>query len=617
MNKQKWFESVNLIDDKYIDEAYSTHNKKRPVNIFRISLIAACACILLTLGNIWLFAPFYRMPDVSKYSDSEYYSIIKKLNTYTYSKPKYNNNFEKILYSLSSPKESKKKYSFGGIMNDFFNGSVEGESPDFPSNIKDVTYEETTDNQVDGVIEADLIKRTSKNIFYLDENILRVYSIAGENSVQISTYEIDTDNNESSSYYIYYDETEMYLTEDCKTLVLILPYYQEGEKRLVDIITLDISNPSSVSKKDVTTMYGSYISSRLKDGKLLVLTNYHVYKSDISYDDETTFIPQIITNGVSSGIPADDIMSPDKITSSAYTVISLLDLDNPAVNSYYAFLSYSKEIYISSDTIYATREYRSDNYLSTTEISTLSYADGILDPKGSVSVNGYINNQYSFDEYNDILRVVTTVETKNGSTSASLFCIDTATLQIVASVNEFAPEGDTVKSVRFDKDNAYVCTAVVVTFKDPVYFFDLSDLNNITYKDTGVIEGYSSSLVNFGNGHLLGIGLGSNSTIVKIEMYKEGENSVDSVCSYEKYAFISSEYKAYYIDRENQLLGLGLYDIKTDSTSYIVLLFDGYEFKEILNVPLNGDTCYMRGLYIDDYFYMFGQDDFKVQKLFN
>ena len=102
---------------------------------------------------------------------------------------------------------------------------------------------------------------------------------------------------------------------------------------------------------------------------------------------------------------------------------------------------------------------------------------------------------------------------------------------MVAKVERFAPKGETVRSVRFDGDYAYVCTAIQLT--DPVFFFDLSDLSNITYKDTGTISGFSTSLVDLGDGFLMGIGVGSLSTTLKVEIYVEGEQGVESYCSYE------------------------------------------------------------------------------------
>ena len=150
--------------------------------------------------------------------------------------------------------------------------------------------------------------------------------------------------------------------------------------------------------------------------------------------------------------------------------------------------------------------------------------------------------------------------------------------------------------------------------------------NNITYKDTGTIEGFSTSLINLGNGYLLGIGRGDNWSDFKVEVYEETADGVRSVCSYElENTNYSTEYKSYYIDRQNQLIGIGVIENRYYNTlknpneagRYILLHFDGYELIELLNVPLAGEPVNNRGVYIDGYMYLFGHNDFKVEKIFD
>jgi uncharacterized secreted protein with C-terminal beta-propeller domain len=306
-------------------------------------------------------------------------------------------------------------------------------------------------------------------------------------------------------------------------------------------------------------------------------------------------------------------------------------------------------VYVSTDSIYATSQYTDkkeldDGYTQSevmTEIARLSYAGGTLTPMGKTTVSGRIKDQYSLDEYEGILRVVTTVdsskfkETITGNnasisipndsgafgTNASLYCIDISTWETVAKVENFAPWGETVESVRFDGDKAYVCTAVVITLTDPVFFFDLSDLNNITVKDTGVIDGYSSSLVNFGNGHLLGIGI-NDTWALKIEIYEESEDGVVSVTAYERYVDFARDYKAYFIDRKNQLIGLGVTDWMSyghgdEKDRYVVLHFDGFELHEMLNIEIGNHHSRCRATLIDGYMYILGFDRLEVVKLWD
>jgi len=163
-----------------------------------------------------------------------------------------------------------------------------------------------------------------------------------------------------------------------------------------------------------------------------------------------------------------------------------------------------------------------------------------------------------------------------------------------------------------------VCTAEVITFTDPVYFFDLRDLNNITWKDTGTIEGYSTSLINVGEGYLLGIGRGGSSAL-KIEVYEETEDGVVSVCVYERNAIYSTEYKSYLVDREKNLIGLHILDWNTGFQGYVLLHFNGYKLLEMQVIPMDcygeGDT---RAFIADDYLFVFSdakENNFRVTQI--
>jgi uncharacterized secreted protein with C-terminal beta-propeller domain len=296
---------------------------------------------------------------------------------------------------------------------------------------------------------------------------------------------------------------------------------------------------------------------------------------------------------------------------------------------------------VSKDKIFATRGYTDTEktltkgvYTTMTEIACMSFDAAGLEIRGSVKLEGRVKDQYSMDERDGVLRVVTstyremsTIDAFGGELflgsdrkrNANLYCVSLEDWSVVAKVESFAPNGETVESVRFDGDYAYVCTAEVVTLTDPVYFFDLSDLNNITWKDTGTIEGYSSSLVNFGNGNLIGIGFGDERQL-KIEAYRETKTGVESICSYEQYASFSTDYKSYYIDRENQLIGIGLYFWDTQEYNgywYVLLHFDGSAFRELAMIPMDDSGTLiqeMRGVVIDGWLYVFA-NDFHIQKV--
>ena len=626
MKRKKLFDAMGMIDDTYIEEASARRTRRGKRAIIRITAIAACFALLLTGLNLWLFLPLQSdLPDVSQYADSEYYDIIQKLNVLTYRAPRYKNNFQRLSRSLYKLAPGANAEDAGSSIDMTLAGVA-----------TNGTYYETTDNQVSGVIEADLIKRSDRYIYYMDDATLRVFEIKGEDSAEVGSYEIP---HPDGVLYDHLYPLEFYLSADCRTVTYLYSYTSKDVGTCVRVVTLDVSDPQAISEKRSVGISGDYLSSRLVDGKLLLVCNFYVgYDPDFS--DERTFIPQIDDGNGAVSIPFDRIISPDVLTAPRYTVVCKLDAETLAAEGANAFLSYSTQLYVSRDHVFATHGYYAKttegNVVTSramTEISCLAYSEGTLAYKGSFKVIGEVKDQYSLDEHEGVLRVVTTTrvnkyeENKTSDTvsfvgsneiNAALTCVRLSDFHTVALVENFAPAGESVQSARFDGDAAYVCTSVVLS--DPVFFFDLSDLANITYKDTGTIEGFSSSLVNFGDGFLLGIGVGNSFDTVKIEVYEETETGVASVCKHEvTRAAYSANYKSYLIDRENGFVGLGitLREGGEDASRYVLLHFDCYNLNVLADIPLAGDNYAKRAVVIDGYLYAFGENDFSVTKVLN
>ena len=205
--------------------------------------------------------------------------------------------------------------------------------------------------------------------------------------------------------------------------------------------------------------------------------------------------------------------------------------------------------------------------------------------------------------------------------SATLTAFNLVSLEKVAEIRDFAPENEEAMSVRFDGDAAYVCTAEVITMSDPVYFFDLSDYSNVTYTDTGVIAGFSTSLIQLGDGYLLGIGVDGKNN-VKIEVYEERDGQVISVDTYVIFGEYSTEYKSYFIDREKNLFGIPvlLYEKSpgyySPRTAYLLFCFNGNELVLLEDVEMyNGRTVdigSVRAFMADNYLYITDDVGIKV-----
>ena len=640
MKKKQWLQSLGGADDQFVLEAAPKgHARRRSGKAVRlISILAACMAFVLLCGTFALFIPYPTTPpSVAAYASSPYYGIIQKLNEYSYQPPAYKNTFD---YLWHLPGELFQK------VEDMAPGAADG------MNGADSPYREVTDNQVAGVIEADRIKRSDTHAYYLGDDALYIYSLEGEDSRLISTFELPGSQNGT----IYDTDCEFFLSTDCKTVTVLMPYLNKSTyfEHCVQVLALDVSDPTAVRQISTLRVSGLYLSARLTEHGLLLMTTMSCRKFD--FDDPASFIPQIETEQGTQSIAPDSIIYPDRLSSASYTVMLMMNAEGTEVTDSAAFLSYAQDVYVSADAIYATRSFTeygqaADGQRSrwtVSEISCMGYgADGFT-KRGSVIVDGSVLDQYSMDQYQNTLRVVTTTNqgteqvsdrhngwssadvlvSFRGKTNASLYVIDLATMKVAASVENFAPDGESVRSARFDGEMAYVCTAIQQT--DPVFFFDLSDLENITVKETGTIAGFSTSLVNFGDGFLLGIGRGANGNELKVEVYVETEFGVESFAKYERPCTdYHPEYKCYYIDRENGLVGLGVYTwdkVYLDSNvyryenyryEYMVLHFDGQNVTEALRIRFGERDVLagMRGVYVDGYYYVFNGKNFVVKPL--
>lgn len=515
------------------------------------------------------------------------------------------------------------------------------EMGDLSDNLQESVGTDINDNQVAGISEGDIAKRSDKFIYYLKGSSLYVYSINGKGSEVNCILPLDgylsQFNDVHDSMTGEHEELEkieeiepfsrgweMYLSSDFSTLTIITT--SDRFMQLTGIFTIDVSASPTAVIKDFKIFSGKYITSRMVEDQLLLFTGYSVSKG---YDKENplAYIPFYRQNN--QEYFTNDIYFPSDLYTSTYVTVSRLDRRGLRVAESVSFLSFDTEAYVSQENIFLTHKKNplsSDDMLVSTsqpydtEIVAIGYKSELFDIKEPVTVKGYVKDQYSLDEYKGILRVATTSYFPDNvyTTTASLFCIDIESMKIVASVEHFAPRGEIIRSVRFDGDKGYICTSYKEVLIDPVFFFDLSDLESITYTETGEIDGYSSSLINIGGGYVIGIGYGDNTSTLKIEAYKEGQDSVEIVC-FEEFAKtrFATSYKAYYVDRSRHLIGLPISTYSSDTKSYqskyLLLHFNGTYFDFIISDKLAQSVLNAtRGFYEDGYYYTVTDKDLTV-----
>ncbi len=565
---ERLFDAIGGIDDRFVDEALRKKRKKSTLR--RIVALAACFAIVIGL-SLYLFIPLNDAPVLTAYEGDEYYPIISRIANYYYRPHNNKNNFEKLLAALDgfgkrfAPKEdmNAEPPMYGDAAPEYGASSSDG-------------YFEVTDNQVEGVIEGDIIKASKTHLYRicptrgdgkLNFKIFDLAAESGEEPVSILALSVPDGMHSINGY-----TGEMYLSSDLKTVTVIATVFDVHDRPSTAVYTVDVSDVMAPVLTNTVLLSGTYNTSRKIGEKILVVTNYGAQKWGIDYGNPETFIPKYDTGEGSTLIPMDDIVMPEDISGVNYSILMLLDEEGGEPTDTLALFDFTTAVYVTENGVFAANSHTEKIYLesnnknsvylqgSVTEIAHVAFEDG-LTLKGKMKAEGSVKDQYSLDEKDGFLRLVTTtdVREKNGSyvrvTNAALYVFDLSDHSERRSIKYFAPDWEEAASVRFDGDMLYVCTAEIVKLTDPVYFFDLSDYDNITSTDTGTIDGYSNTLIQLGNGYLLGVGY-DEIRRGKLEVYKNGEGGVVSTDSLVFDGYYSENYKAYLVNRELGIFGM-------------------------------------------------------------
>ena len=396
------------------------------------------------------------------------------------------------------------------------------------------------DGSIDKVWTLDIAKPEDKEIYYMC--IQEIY-VSGDTLTAL------VDCRKFNDEEVYEDEFKTYGKSQ--------RYYGGNDISLTMAVVFDISNRAEPVEIQRVYQDGYYVSSRLIDNQLVVISNYYV---DITLDEEyvkKTCIPQVGCDSTEmSRVNADCITVMENVYDSRYLVVSSLNISDKNSLKTQAVLGAGENVYCTTENLYATSTdyvYNDgvEEIFGTTSTKTQIYKFDIknYDVKylGCGEVEGCALNQFSMDEYNGFLRIATTSGDWGDSLSNQLYVLD-ENLKIVGSVENIA-KGETIKSVRFTGDTGYV-----VTFEqtDPLFVIDLSNPQNPVIKGELKIPGFSTYLHPVGENLLLGVGVdgdenGQNNGM-KVSLFdvSDPENPVE--CDKFTIDGFSSDNKQIYVD---------------------------------------------------------------------
>ncbi|MCR5681302.1 MAG: beta-propeller domain-containing protein [Clostridiales bacterium] len=417
-----------------------------------------------------------------------------------------------------------------------------------------------TNAQVQGIDEGDIVKTDGKYLYVLKNRTeIVILKAAGEATEVVSRFSVaDGDNgyfggiwiddelvkNDQLDVYKNSWAEEIYVLGDTLAVITDRSEYSSGEvngvwryedKNYTNADFYDISDRANPYYVTSEGQDGSYLTSRLKDGKLYLLTRRWVYRwNDYTEEDYGSYIPVLYNAEGMRVMPVDRIFWPETSEESDYTVLSRFSMDNRSMEDSASILGAGNTVYMSHDWLYLadTRYYeeaqaeRTESvytvtdyvYGNRTEILKISYADG-FSVEATGTVDGDLLNQFSMDEWDGCLRVVTTewnnaytiyedkeygftnYQYKDSKQTNGLYVFDSG-MNLIGALDELA-ESERVYSVRFDGGVGYF-----VTFRqvDPLFTVDLRDPANPTIMSELKIPGFSNYLHPWGDGLLFGLG---------------------------------------------------------------------------------------------------------------
>jgi len=253
---------------------------------------------------------------------------------------------------------------------------------------------------------------------------------------------------------------------------------------------------------------------------------------------------------------------------------------------------------------YATENNRD---LEKTGIVKIKVSDLSVTATGNVP--GKPLNQFSLDEYNDNLRIATTIGGRGsfiptfgrvGESVNDVYVLD-KNLKISGAVKDLG-KTERIYSVRFIQDKGYV-----VTFRetDPFYVLDLSNPKNPQLKGELKIPGYSSYLHPITADLILGIGKeGSN---VKLSLFDVADPNNPT----EKDKYMLDEYWSDILNTHHAFLLDDKFEVFFLPGSRGGYIFNYNNEKLSLETAVS-DIRAQRAIFIDDYLYIIGEDKIVV-----
>src|SRR3989338_8502429 len=393
----------------------------------------------------------------------------------------------------------------------------------------------TTNVQVAGVDEADIVKNDGKYIYVVSGNKLIIAdAYPDESAVILSSTELGENITPQ----------EMFMGED-SVLVFASNYVQQYTKQMEiggDVIMpgfsttiaqlWDVSDRENPVLEKSAEFEGSYLTSRKIGSNAYFVINsnpyyYWLYEETVNNKITVPKYRELGAEELDSGKEIEfepiakcgEIAYFEPIQASAFITIASMNInDFDAEVKKQTIVGSGQNVYASLDALYLAEVNYNYGFAipfigdvmppenpEETIIHKFALKDGDASYSGFMEAPGHILNQFSMDEFNGYFRIATTkgeVWGSGASKSTNNIYVFNSDLNMAVKLEELAP-GEKIYSARFMGEKAYL-----VTFKkvDPLFVIDLSNPEAPAVLGKLKITGYSDYLHPIDETHIIGLG---------------------------------------------------------------------------------------------------------------
>jgi len=602
--------ALNTASGRHAYESAPTMElSRRTCSFIGKGAVAACVCALIFSVCTWLFTPLGpKVPDVSEYSGSEYYSDIEKINSCYAEYPAYGNNY--LIFA-----------------NHIYNAMhAENRTQSRLDNTHDIlSYHDTRDGNSDGVDNGELLFVKGDYAIYVDSSYyVYSYKLDGKGS----TYASHVTPKLPYGYIFngpYYSGSEAFISEDGNVLTVVNSCKCESGKTskarqrdYIFIYSIDVSDPARIKLINGTAgncfiISGERMAADMVDGRLLIVSGFY---HDDDFSDPYNFLPFCNAGGDDVFIHPTQGDIPNKRGECMITSVHSIDPLTLSPISSYSALAFTDAVYVSESNVYLSFSYTETHESDTrrdvslmTSVAVIGHTGGELKLRSVFSVHGTVKgDSFSFSEKDGILRIlslthdvsydrsvsllgISRYKKRDNTVSVSLYCIDPNSGSVISSLDRFIQYkkepyfSPCAKSARFDGDKLYFIGATGSNHTCFCYTVDLSDVGNITYSVSEAIANTYNATVGFGEGQFIGFDIPDDYVgYTSLYVYKEGVSGALGVLGKSKvtYYFGRSTHTVF-TDVENSLIGFVTSGSEGDRRSYryVIFSFDGQDFVEV------------------------------------